>query len=270
MTNRSRNANDDRHASAAQKTSGSKAAFSNVAKKSSGSGLANRTVFNFQFTTSADDADVNKMANEIVGRLRTFFLRADRSNELLFALPIDLFDKLMDAAMIIFLKQPTLLEIPAPTAIFGDIHGQLEDLLGLCEDNMCEQCLAKIASGDFGRHARHRSRPGHLSYVRSQAGDRVTRKLFCLLLTDEEFFSYEIAAQNEWSIVNVYDTQLMTGKEGKYKKVYILDCSFGIVQLRMRSLENSITWEFAQLGIAQLDFAQSGIAQLEFAHLEIR
>uniref|UniRef100_A0A915HKP6 Uncharacterized protein n=1 Tax=Romanomermis culicivorax TaxID=13658 RepID=A0A915HKP6_ROMCU len=79
--------------------------------------------------------------------------------------------------------------------------------LDFCEDNMVSAKLRKsiliyftreivknhsrIASGDFGRHARHHSRPARLAYVTSKMGERLT------LDSDWSVFSFYCSVTRE-------------------------------------------------------------------------
>ena len=79
-------------------------------------------------------------------------------------LPVELMTQLCAAARSLFLRQPTLLELHAPIAVVGDIHGQFADLLRIME-----------MAGD----------PSHQNYV--FLGDYVDRanmsiETICLLL----------------------------------------------------------------------------------------
>jgi serine/threonine-protein phosphatase PP1 catalytic subunit len=79
-------------------------------------------------------------------------------------LPVELMTQLCAAARSLFLRQPTLLELHAPIAVVGDIHGQYADLLRILE-----------MAGD----------PSHQNYV--FLGDYVDRanmsiETICLLL----------------------------------------------------------------------------------------
>lgn len=47
-----------------------------------------------------------------------------------FPLKKDLIENLLDAAIVTFLGDPMLLEVSPPVTIFGDIHGQFDDLVG--------------------------------------------------------------------------------------------------------------------------------------------
>jgi len=53
-----------------------------------------------------------------------------RSSQHSFPIKQSLVEDLLDAAMYIFLQEPVLLRISPPIAVFGDIHGQFDDLIG--------------------------------------------------------------------------------------------------------------------------------------------
>uniref|UniRef100_A0A915JJ42 Serine/threonine-protein phosphatase n=1 Tax=Romanomermis culicivorax TaxID=13658 RepID=A0A915JJ42_ROMCU len=53
-----------------------------------------------------------------------------RRPNLNFPLKSELIDELIDAAIFTFMSEPILLEVAPPIAIFGDIHGQFDDLVG--------------------------------------------------------------------------------------------------------------------------------------------
>lgn len=47
-----------------------------------------------------------------------------------FPLKRDLMNDLIDAAIITLMNDPILLEVSPPITLFGDLHGQIDDLLG--------------------------------------------------------------------------------------------------------------------------------------------
>jgi serine/threonine-protein phosphatase PP1 catalytic subunit len=57
--------------------------------------------------------------------------------------------QLLNRAKTILLSQPSLLELPAPITIVGDIHGQLHDLLRIFDQLQYPVCTPYLFLGDY-------------------------------------------------------------------------------------------------------------------------
>lgn len=77
-------------------------------------------------TYAVNKDQMNVIFNALLGHAR------DQTRRPSFPFPLkpELVDELIDAAIFTFLNDPILLEIGPPIAIFGDIHGQFDDLVG--------------------------------------------------------------------------------------------------------------------------------------------